>query len=100
MHIDSGNMILFKSAKIDSKKMDDKEMVDSFKKFADYGRANQKNISEKDVDQKQLEMGIEVEKEHTTDKEIAKRIALDHLAEISDYYTRLKKMEEEGKKKE
>ena len=33
MHIDSGNMILFKSAKIDSKKMNDKEMVDSFKKF-------------------------------------------------------------------
>ena len=100
MHIDSGNMILFKSAKIDSKKMNDKEMVDSFKKFADYGRSNKENISEKDVDQKELEMGIEVEKEHTTDKEIAKRIALDHLAEISDYYTRLKKMEEEGKKKE
>ena len=28
---------------------------------------------------------------------IATRIALDHLAELPDYYTRLKKMEEEGK---
>jgi hypothetical protein len=42
---------------------------------------------------KQLEMGITVEKEHTDDLEIAKKIALDHLEEIVDYYFRLKKME-------
>ena len=41
-------------------------------------------------------MGMDVEMEHTTDKETAKRIALDHLAEIDDYYTRLKKMEEDA----
>jgi len=57
------------------------------------------------IDPKQLEMGIKVEMEHTTDKAIARRIALDHLREIPDYYTRLLKMEREagvvmGEKKE
>lgn len=80
------------------KELDEKEMVKVFKQFADNGRANEKGITEKDVDPKELARGIEVEMEHTTDKETAKRIALDHLAEIKTYYTRLKKMEEEGKK--
>ncbi len=98
MHIDSGNMILFKKAKIESKNMDEKEMVKTFKQFADNGRANEKKITEKDVDPQELAMGIKVEMEHTTDKNTAQRIALDHLAEIKTYYTRLAKMEEEGKK--
>jgi hypothetical protein len=42
---------------------------------------------------KQLNKGIEVELEHTTDKEKAKEIALDHLAEYPDYYDRLEKVE-------
>ena len=42
---------------------------------------------------KQLKMGVKVEKEHTTSKEMARKIALQHLAEIPDYYTRLKKVE-------
>lgn len=46
-----------------------------------------------EVDPKELEMGIKVELEHTNCPLIAERIAMDHLAEISDYYTRLKKME-------
>jgi len=41
----------------------------------------------------QLEMGIEVEKEHTKHKTIARQIALAHLAEFPDYYSRLKKIE-------
>jgi len=41
----------------------------------------------------ELAMGIEVEKEHTDDPEVAKKIAKDHLAEMPDYYTKLKKME-------
>ena len=45
---------------------------------------------------KELNMGIEVEMEHTKNKEIAKDIAMDHLFEIPDYYTRLKKMEKDG----
>jgi hypothetical protein len=43
--------------------------------------------------EKQLAMGIKIEMEHTADKEIAREIAMDHLAEIPDYYTRLKNME-------
>jgi hypothetical protein len=35
-----------------------------------------------------------VEMEHTNDKNIAKEIALDHLFELPDYYSRLKKIEE------
>ena len=41
----------------------------------------------------QLRMGIKVEKEHTTKPKIAREIALDHLGEKPDYYTRLKKVE-------
>jgi GH24 family phage-related lysozyme (muramidase) len=46
---------------------------------------------------KQLEMGIEVEKEHTTDSDKARKIALDHLDEVPDYYTLLKKHVESKK---
>lgn len=48
-------------------------------------------------DREQLAMGIEVEMEHTNDPRIATEIAMDHLEEIGDYYTRLSKMEEEAK---
>ncbi len=47
---------------------------------------------------KQLEMGIPIEHEHTKDKDLATDIALQHLDEIPDYYTRLKKMEASAKK--
>jgi hypothetical protein len=43
--------------------------------------------------QKQLKMGIKVEGEHTTNKEEAEGIALQHLAEKPNYYTELKKVE-------
>lgn len=42
---------------------------------------------------RQLKMGIKTETEHTSRKKVAKKIAKDHLSEISDYYTRLTKME-------
>lgn len=48
------------------------------------------------VDSEQLEMGIKVEMEHTTCPVISRKIAMDHLAEIPDYYTRLDKMEKEA----
>lgn len=50
------------------------------------------------VDQinKEIEMGIKVELEHTDDKELAREISLDHLMEMPDYYTRLKKMEKDA----
>lgn len=62
------------------------------------GKAKSENFTEKDADKKELEMGIKVEMEHTKNKAIAKRIALDHLAEFGDYYTRLLKMEKEAEK--
>lgn len=40
-----------------------------------------------------LVKGTKVELEHTTDKRIAREIALDHLGEMLDYYDRLEKME-------
>jgi hypothetical protein len=51
-------------------------------------------------DPNELKMGIEVEKEHVSSPLIAEKIAKDHLAELPDYYTRLKKMEREGGVKE
>lgn len=49
---------------------------------------------------KQLEMGIKVEHEHTKSSNLAKNIALQHLDEIPDYYTRLKKVETKGIKED
>jgi len=46
----------------------------------------------------QLDMGIPIEHEHTKDRVLATDIALQHLDEIPDYYTRLKKMEASAKK--
>ena len=45
------------------------------------------------VIEKQLEMGMKVEKEHTTDSDQAMDIALQHLDEIPNYYSKLKKVE-------
>ena len=48
--------------------------------------------------QKQLDIGEPIEHEHTQNHDLAKYIALQHLDEIPDYYTRLKKMEADAKK--
>ena len=45
----------------------------------------------------QLSIGERVEKEHYSDLPHRRKIALDHLEEIPDYYTRLNKMEEKAK---
>lgn len=66
------------------------------------------------IDPKEMAMGIEVEKEHAdiynvlkkmfgedipwTLEEFSSMIAKGHFKELPDYYSRLKKMEEEGKK--
>jgi hypothetical protein len=59
--------------------------------------AEKHNVPVKDVE-KQIDMGMKVEMEHVKDKDLAKEIAMDHLVEFPDYYTRLAKMEEEAKK--
>ena len=48
--------------------------------------------------QNQLDMGAPIEHEHTKNQKLAIKIALQHLDEIPDYYTRLKKMEASAKK--
>lgn len=60
------------------------------------GIADNKGANE--FDQDELNMGIQVEMEHTDDLELAKEIAMDHLVEIPDYYSRLLNMENEAKK--
>jgi len=54
------------------------------------------NMHKVDIDDlnKELQMGIKVEMEHTSDREIAKEIALDHLYEDPKYYTKLADIEE------
>lgn len=54
------------------------------------------NKPDSDFNKEELEKGIKIEMEHTDDPKIAKEIAKDHLSEISDYYTRLIKMEKEA----
>lgn len=57
------------------------------------GRSNEKGFTEADADETELKAGIEIESEHSPNSSIAKKIAVDHLSEIPDYYTRLKQME-------
>jgi len=52
--------------------------------------------SEKDFNKTQLSRGMKVELEHTTNKTIAKEIAMDHLIEDKDYYMKLKSMEKKA----
>ena len=53
-----------------------------------------KHNVEKDELKKQLEKGIKVEAEHTTNKSAAKEIAMDHLFEDPKYYDKLSKIDE------
>ncbi len=46
-----------------------------------------------DFDQVQLNKGIKVELEHTSNEEMAREIAMDHLMEDKNYYTKLEKVE-------
>ena len=45
---------------------------------------------------KKVEQGAKVESEHTSNKTLAKEIARDHLAEDTNYYEKLKKMEKQA----
>lgn len=44
---------------------------------------------------RKLSIGIEVESEHTSDKNLAKEIAMDHLVEDPKYYEKLATIEED-----
>jgi hypothetical protein len=70
--------------------------IKNFKGKLPGGEADGKPLTNYDLNQ--LLMGIKVELEHTSDRMLALEIATDHLEEFPDYYTRLKKMEEEAEK--
>lgn len=59
--------------------------------------AKKHNVPLKSIEH-QLKLGIKVEKEHTKFDKVAHRIAMDHLVELPDYYTRLNKMEKDAEK--
>lgn len=61
------------------------------------GRATGRRPS--DFDPEQLATGTEVEMEHTGHWEVAREIAMDHLAEYPDYYRELAKMERKLERK-
>lgn len=50
------------------------------------------DLKEKEL-KKQLKKGIKVEMEHTNDESKAKEIAMDHLSEDPEYYSKLQKIE-------
>jgi DNA polymerase III epsilon subunit-like protein len=54
--------------------------------------ANKHNVPLEQI-QKQIQMGIKVEMEHTNDRAKAEEIARDHLMELPDYYDKLKAIE-------
>jgi len=58
------------------------------------GKADEKDPI--DFNPQQIMIGMGIEMEHTDDPKIALEIAMDHLMEIPDYYTRLNKMEKEA----
>jgi hypothetical protein len=79
----------------DIKKMKVKELLSSVKTHTPSQIAKKHGVSVEKILQ-QLKMGIDVEKEHTKDARLSMEIALDHLLELPDYYTRLKKMEQDA----
>lgn len=80
----------FKEEKLEGGKSDNKTFEDLVNKHKKHG----KSLSELELMlKKQLDKGIRVEMEHTKNKSEAKEIAMDHLFEDPQYYTKLKKIE-------
>jgi hypothetical protein len=63
------------------------EGLSSGKTLEDIAKSHNVNIEDL---KKQLEKGVDVEKEHTDDEKIATSIAMDHLVEDPKYYDKLK----------
>lgn len=57
--------------------------------------AKKHKVTVKDIDS-QVNMGSEVEKEHTTNKKVAETIARAHVEEDPHYYDKLKKIEKKN----
>jgi hypothetical protein len=80
------------------------KIIDIYEDKISGGRADGKTVEDiakkhkVDVDfiKTQVKVGIEVEYEHSPNRDIAMEIALDHLDEIPDYYNRLLDMEKDA----
>lgn len=72
------------------------EQIKSYKSAEEIAKKHDVSL---DFISKQLDIGIPIEHEHTKDEKLATIIALQHLNEIPDYYTKLKKMESSSKDK-
>lgn len=71
-----------------------------FKKFLDAKTPSLAEIAKKhnksiEYMNRQLRVGIEIEKEHSSNEKIADEIARDHLNERPDYYAKLEKVEKD-----
>jgi len=64
-----------------------------------HGLARKERLKPSQVNKSELRKGIKVEMEHTSDRCVAQCIAMDHLAEIPNYYTLLAKMERDAKRR-
>jgi hypothetical protein len=73
-------------------------MNEQFKPYKTVEQIAKKHRMKVSFIQNQLDLGKPIEHEHTKDHKLAREIALQHLDEIPDYYTRLKKMETDAKK--
>ena len=61
-----------------------------FESFDDYmSGGHGDNTDETLLDQNQLPVGREVEREHSDNPKVANKIAVDHLTAVPDYYTKL-----------
>jgi hypothetical protein len=64
--------------------------------FCDYAKIGKHyHTPDDEFDPEELSAGTAIEKEHTNNIRIAHNIAKDHLSEVSDYYTKLKKYVED-----
>ena len=70
--------------------------IELLRGFVGFGKSVE--VKDLEVDKDQLEMGVKIEHEHTNSDFFARKIAMDHLAEIPDYYSRLVEMEKQAKK--
>ena len=67
----------------------DPAQIDFLRTFWSAGRSREEGVTSEDVDPDELRVGELIEREHTTDPDIARKIALDHLAEYPNYYSGL-----------
>ena len=72
------------------------ELATAYVQMLSKSKADKEGVTEKDVRPKELQMGLEVEKEHTPNASTRREIALDHLTEMPDYYSKLKAMEKKS----